>query len=87
MNRPDVLKALDLDDPALLEKLADLEHERWSGWMKYMFTVWSDDKVEMWKRKMNTAYKDFPDRDQESDRVEARKSLEIIKQWLSKQVQ
>lgn len=74
-----------LDSPELLEKLSDLEHERWSGWMKYMFRVWAPEKVEMWKRKMNTSYKDLKEDDQrsekESDRVEARRSLKIIKEW------
>lgn len=75
-------------DPELVEKLADYAHEAWSGWMKYLFKV-SDDfgdesvvitpsHVKRWRRQMSTPYADLPDHEKESDRVEARKMLEVM---------
>lgn len=72
----------------LLEKLAALEHARWSHWMKYLFTKGKDfsgfgfyihkDSVERWKRQLATEYKDLSEAEKESDRVEARKTLEVL---------
>lgn len=72
----------------LLELLALLCHDQWSGWMKYLFrfgTLNDDgtftmdaDKVTRWKRQMETAYSDLSESEQESDRTEARKFLAIF---------
>lgn len=72
----------------LLEQLADLEHERWSGWMRYMFSkgtknpdgtwtmpAWA---VGRWERQASTPYADLSEQEKESDRVEARKGLMAI---------
>ena len=66
------------------EELANLCHEQWSGWMKYLFSKMSEDKSNLgpylfmpkwaedrWKRQMNTAYKDLSEEEKESDRKEA----------------
>jgi hypothetical protein len=29
-------------DPELMEILAAIEHERWSGWMRWMFDNWTE---------------------------------------------
>lgn len=73
----------------MLERLADLQHEIWSHWMKYLFSVsienddgtvtLSADKVGRWKRQMLTPYKDLSSREQKSDIEQARKILNIIK--------
>ena len=72
----------------LIEKLADLEHDSWSRWMKYLFNQsikriggsieippWA---VEQWTRKMNTSYKDLSEDEKESDRKEVRKVIELL---------
>lgn len=74
----------------LREKLADLSHEQWSGWMRYLFSkclknndgsvtipAWA---VERWTRQMNTPYDQLPESEKESDRVEADKVLALIKE-------
>lgn len=72
----------------VLERLAALEHDQWSGWMKYMFskcteedgkTIIPAELVERWKRQMETPYDELPEEEKESDRVEARKVLAIVK--------
>lgn len=73
----------------LLEKLADLEHKRWSRWQKYLHSQCkkNDDgsltipkeKVERWKGQIKTDYKDLSEKEKESDRKEAKKTLQILK--------
>ncbi|MCP6727358.1 MAG: hypothetical protein KJI69_05115 [Patescibacteria group bacterium] len=71
------------------ENLAKLEHDQWSHWMDYMFTcgifnidgsfTLPKEKVERWKRQMETKYKDLPEAEKESDREWANKALKAIK--------
>jgi hypothetical protein len=78
-----------LDSPELLEVLADIEHERWSGWMTYQ-----DEKLgrthasgetytERWYRQSTTSYAELTNSEKESDRIEARKGLVAIQQFLA----
>ena len=62
----------------LIEILADIEHERWSSWMRYQFDNWTDEKIERWKALMETPYEDLSEHSKESDRREARKTLDAI---------
>ena len=70
------------------EALAELCHEQWTGWMRYMFSkgvsnpdgtwtmpAWA---VERWQRQMNTPYSQLSQSEQDSDRTEADKFLEVI---------
>lgn len=69
----------------LREMLAELAHEQWSGWMKYMIgrlegpdpKVWLD----RWRRQMETSYANLSEEEKESDRREADRVLEIIRKW------
>lgn len=71
-----------------IEALAALEHERWSGWMRYQFEkmtfhpdgsatlpAWA---VERWLRQAATPYADLTEQEKESDRIEVRKTLELL---------
>ena len=77
----------------LIEILADIEHERWSKWMRYMFDcgafdvtdgTWTmpADKVVRWQQQMKTPYAELSDREQESDREEVRTTLRALIDWL-----
>ena len=74
--------------PERREALAAYAHDAWSGWMKYLFgkcekgggghaliPPWA---VERWMRQMDTAYKDLPEDEKESDRKEADRMLAIM---------
>ncbi|HXI15419.1 MAG TPA: hypothetical protein VNM48_03535 [Chloroflexota bacterium] len=77
----------------LLERLADQEHARWSGWMNYLFSkcvlVNNDEGrdhcviptalVERWKQQAATPYFMLTEQEKESDRVEARKTIALLK--------
>ena len=62
----------------LLEQLAELEHKRWSSWMRWMFDNWSLENITRWKKQMVTAYVDLSEYSKESDRKEARKTLAVF---------
>lgn len=72
----------------MLTKLADVQHEIWSHWMKYLFevSVQNDDgtvmipadKVENWKRQMVTSYADLSSKEQESDIEQAQKVVAAL---------
>jgi len=72
----------------MLIKLADLQHEIWSHWMKYLFEVSIQnqdgsvtipaDKVNRWKRQMNTKYENLSNNEKNSDVEQARKVLKLI---------
>jgi hypothetical protein len=80
-----------LDDPRLIEALAAIEHDRWSGWERYrercVAQVRRDGDTEThedrWRRQRETPYEKLSEREKESDRAEVRKTLSAIKEFLS----
>ena len=73
----------------VIEDLADLEHDSWARWMEHLFKVSEEnedgtvtipkDKVNRWKRQIETEYEDLSNKEKESDRKEVRKFVKIIK--------
>lgn len=78
-----------LDSPDLLEALAHLEHERWAGWEEYRADRQHDrhpsgESFEArWYRQRRTRYADLSEAERESDRIEARKGLAVIRNFLA----
>ncbi len=72
----------------LVERLAAIEHERWSHWQRYMHgkaTKQEDgsllspaDLVERWEKQIATDYADLPADEQESDKEQVERYLPII---------
>ena len=75
----------------LMEAAAALEHERWSRWMCYLFSVgemrpdgswvmpaWA---VDRWKRQAETSYEGLSEPEKESDRREVRAQLALIERF------
>ena len=68
-----------------VEVLADLEHDRWSRWMRWVYEngTWNQDgsftinrdKAQRWASLAATRYDFLDDETQEWDRTEARKTL------------
>ena len=71
-----------------IEPLADLEHRRWSSWQSYMHSLCTKNhdgtltipinSVNHWERQIRTDYKNLTEKEKESDRKEARKTIEVI---------
>jgi hypothetical protein len=72
----------------LVERLAAVEHERWSHWQRYMHTMavrqpdgsllLPAELVSRWERQMNTNYTELNEKEKESDREQVRKYLPIL---------
>jgi len=77
----------ELDSPKLMEILADIEHERWAGWMRYLFSKCEGNTIpdwgmEHWNRQANTPYTNLTEKEKESDREEVRKTLTAIRKLM-----
>ena len=68
----------------LLEKLAELEHQQWAHWTKYMLENSTPENIERWKKQIDTPYKKLQNREKVSDREWALKALEIFKEEMNK---
>jgi len=72
----------------LREKLAELEHERWSNWQRHLhgqclkyregILLIPASSVKHWERQINTKYKDLTEREKDSDRKEADNTLKLL---------
>lgn len=72
----------------LREALADVSHEIWAHWMRYLFSVAITepdgartipaDKVRRWTRQMATPYAELPESERVSDLEQADKILAVI---------
>ena len=72
----------------LIEQLAEVEHERWSHWQRYVHSkgvrqpdgslLLPADLVARWERQIGTKYADLDDQERESDREQVRKYLPLI---------
>lgn len=71
------------------EHLADLSHEIWSHWMRWVFTTgkFNEDGswtmpaslVVRWQRQMNLRYSELSELEKQSDREQADKILNLIR--------
>ncbi len=70
------------------EKMSELAHDQWAGWMKYLFSkndknkdgsfTISKELVDRWERQIKTSYKDLSESEKDSDRKEADKFLKLF---------
>lgn len=81
---------MEIKNPELREKLAALEHDRWSRWEKYRATVAggmhsSGDETHegRWLRQSTTPYADLTEAEKESDRAEADRTLTVLEAELA----
>ena len=62
----------------MIEKLAALEHEQWAHWTRYMLDNLTSENIQRWRRQIETPYEDLSEKEKESDRVWARKVMELM---------
>lgn len=72
----------------LREAIADVGHEQWSGWMRWLFQFGTQnengtftmtaDKVARWRRQMETPFNRLSPTEQDTDRNEADKFLRVF---------
>lgn len=76
----------------MVEELANVEHERWAHWQRYLHSkcVRDDDGsltipaelVRRWELQMNTPYSELSEEEKESDREQVRRYLPIVSRML-----
>lgn len=79
----------------LIDELADVEHQRWSHWQRYLHSkcertgdgdlVIPAELVRRWESQMNTAFSDLSEKEKESDREQVRRYLPIISDSLTRE--
>lgn len=89
MERAQIERALD----AMIDALADIEHDRWSHWQRYMHEkgvrqadgslLIPPDLVAQWDRQIATPYAELSEEEKESDREQVRKYLPTIAEGLA----
>lgn len=62
----------------ILEKLANLEHQQWAHWTKYMLDNLTPDNIKRWRDQIVTPYSQLSEKEKETDREWARKVVKII---------
>jgi Zn-dependent M32 family carboxypeptidase len=72
----------------LVETLANIEHERWSHWQRYMHGKCerqADDSLKIprelvlqWERQSTTSYSELTEAERESDREQVRRYLPVV---------
>jgi hypothetical protein len=70
---------IDLDDPRVLELLADLEHKQWMKWAESMVKTenLSQKRKDRWVT-MFSPYEDLPEKIKDYDREWARKIIAVL---------
>ena len=72
----------------LFEKLAAIEHERWSHWQEYLHSrgvptynglLFAKEAIEHWERQIRTPYAELSEREKNSDRDEVMKYWDLVK--------
>jgi hypothetical protein len=75
----EVNKHRTLKDKKIIEKLANLEHQQWIHWTKYLIKNSNKQNILRWKKQIKTPYSKLSEKEKESDREWARKVLNLIK--------
>lgn len=74
------------DEDELIERLAAQAHESWAGWYGWMAAHWADETPNgepyrtRWVRQAATPYDQLTEAEKESDRIEARKFLAVMRE-------
>ncbi len=94
---PNKAKPSTWQEVALRERVANLCHDQWSNWMRYMFAkgntyrdhtfVIGIESSTRWYRQMNTSYYDLSPKEQDSDRKEANKFIGLIMEYVQQQAE
>ena len=74
--------------PALFEKLAEIEHQRWADWQKYMHSkgiknedgslTIPDHLVAQWEWQIHASYSELSEREKDSDRDQVKRYWDLL---------
>lgn len=61
------------------EWLAELEHEQWAYWTRYMLDNLSPENIERWRKQIETSYSELTEKERQSDRKWADATLKFLR--------
>lgn len=64
-------------DEITLEQLAELEHDQWAHWTRYMLRNLTPENIQRWMEQCDTPYSELTEKEKDSDREWAQKALAI----------
>ena len=74
--------------PALFERLAEIEHQRWADWQRYMHSKGRKNIdgsltipaffVEQWERQIKTLYLELSEKEKDSDRDQVKRYWNLL---------
>ena len=70
-----------MTEEELREKIAELEHEQWAHWYKYMRDNTNIKNTARWNIQANTSYTNLSEKEKDSDRVWADKVITLTDQY------
>ncbi len=81
---------------ALIEQLADIEHQRWADWQNYMHGKCGghpdgslripEELVSRWNKQAKTSYSELSEKEKESDREQVRRYLPLLEAAISRAI-
>lgn len=82
------------DKDELIERLADIEHQRWADWQRWCHTILRDnnpspeqgDILERWDRQIETPYSELSEKEKQSDREQVMRYLPIIEAYYAAKI-
>jgi len=66
----------------LYNELAELEHQQWAHWTKYMLDNLTPENIDRWKKQIETPYVELSEKEKESDREWTENVLTIVRKHL-----
>lgn len=77
-----------LESGEVIDRLASIEHDRWSHWQRYVHThcqrhedgslIIPPELVARWERQIETPFSDLSEDERESDRQQVREYLPVV---------
>ena len=84
---PKTWKEIEKRFEGLKEKLANIEHQRWSDWHRYCRLMWTPNSVKRWDRQSEIPYIALLEEEKDRDRKEVDRYLPLLKQFLYQAIQ
>jgi uncharacterized Zn finger protein (UPF0148 family) len=73
-----LLKFYNSTKEEIIEELAELEHNQWAHWTKYMLNRITEDNIVKWGKQIQTKYGLLSEQEKESDREWANKVYDVL---------
>jgi hypothetical protein len=77
-NQIEIIRNYLTENPDIFNVLSELNHKQWVQWTDYMLSNLTPKNITKWKLMIKLPYNRLDERDKESDKEWARKSIKVI---------